>query len=138
VEEEKVRRKKKKEKEEEEGKGGGGRERRRRSAVHSSTFIHIIDVVCPWRSSMLSSSRVAGGEGKGSKCRPSRRFFVDSLHAGFLDVWAIVPQMWMSAFVPTFLAGFGNLPIQGRFYRIFQLIVMCFLFCRAGRVGGDP
>jgi hypothetical protein len=48
-------------------------------------------------------------------------------------------QMWTSAFEPTvFLAGFGNLPVQGRFYRNFQLIVMSLLFCRAGRVEGDP
>ena len=36
-----------------------------------------------------------------------------------------------------FLAGFGNLPVQGRFYRNFQLIVLCFFFCREEHVRGD-
>jgi hypothetical protein len=66
----------------------------------------------------------------------------------FMSLTAFVPsllmcgpscwEMWTSAIVPTFLAGFGNLPVQGRFCRIFQLIVMCFFFCRAGPIGGDP
>ena len=36
-----------------------------------------------------------------------------------------------------FLAGFGNLPVQGRFCRNFQLIVLCFFFCREEHVRGD-
>ena len=36
-----------------------------------------------------------------------------------------------------FLAGFGNLHLQGRFCRNFQLIVLCFFFCREEHVRGD-
>ena len=47
-----------------------------------------------------------------SGCRPSRRLCVDGLRAGIVDAWAIVPQMWTSAIVPTvFLAGYRNLPV---------------------------
>ena len=73
-----------------------------------------------------------------SGCRPSRRLCVDGLRAGIVDVWAIVPQMWTSAIVSTvFLAGYRNLPIQGRFCRNFVLIVLFFFFCRAGPVAGE-
>ena len=40
--------------------------------------------------------------------------------------------------MPLFFAGFGNLPVQGRCCRNFELIVSCFFFCRVGPVGGDP
>ena len=73
-----------------------------------------------------------------SGCRPSRRLCVDGLRAGIVDVWAIVPQMWTSAIVSTvFLAGYRNLPIQGRFCQNFVLIVLFFFFCRAGPVAGE-
>jgi hypothetical protein len=55
----------------------------------------------------------------------------------YVSLTAFVPQMWTSTFEPTFLVGFGNLPVQGRFCRNFQLIVMSLLLCRAGRVAGD-
>jgi hypothetical protein len=68
-----------------------GRRRKRKEEKVRCSFVHIIDAVRPWCSSTLSSSHVAGGEGKGSRCRPSRYFYVDGLRVRFLDAWAIVP-----------------------------------------------
>jgi hypothetical protein len=70
-----------------------------------------------------------------------------SAFVSYVSLTAFVPEMWMcglrvvyvlSAIEPaSFFAGFGNLPVQGRFYRNFLLIVLFFLFCKAGPVRGD-
>jgi len=75
-------------------------------------------------------------------------FVVDGLRARIVDVWPSchICEMWMcgiraiyvlSAIESAFFAGFGNLPVQGRFCRNFVLIVLFFFFCRAGPAGGD-
>jgi hypothetical protein len=65
----------------------------------------------------------------------------------YVSLTALVPKIWMcglravyvlSAIEPaSFFAGFGNLPVQGKFCRNFLLIVLFSLFCRAGPVRGD-
>jgi hypothetical protein len=56
------------------------------------------------------------------------------------NLWMCVPlcrELWMSAFVSTFLAGFGKPPRAGEVLPKILLIVLFFFFCRAGATGGD-
>ena len=129
--EKKGKRKKKKEKE---GRKEGGRRRggggRRRKNLGPTTF----RTVRPRRRPCASPTKKVKPQGY----RPSCRCVVDGLHAG---LWLCEPSCSKCGRRPScrlFLAGFGNLPAQGRFYRNFVLIVLFFLFCRAGLVGGDP
>ena len=90
------RRRREEEEEEEEGEGrkeeeeeGGGRRRRRGRRRRTS-------VRRPF-----------------TPCRPWCRLCVDGLRAGFVYVWAIVPQMWTSAIVPAFSCRFWKPPRTG-------------------------
>jgi hypothetical protein len=70
-------------------------------------------------------------------CRPSCHFCVDVLRDGCV-VDDLCAQMWTSAFESTvFLAGFGNLPVQGRFCQNFLtnsdvFVVLQSRTCRRG------
>jgi hypothetical protein len=46
-------------------------------------------------------------------------------------------ELWTSAFVSTFLEGFGKPPRAGEVLPKILLIVLFFFFCRAGATEGD-
>ena len=127
-------------KEEEEGEGG----RRRWTSVRRP-FTPFVDDVRPLRRPRTSpfvhavvpvprrrKGKGSGGVGLGAV------YVLTAFVPGLCMCGPSCPKCGRRASCRLFLAGFGNLPVQGRFCRIFQVIVMCFFFCRAGAVGGDP
>ena len=149
------RRRREEEEEEEEGEGrkeeeeeGGGRRRRRGRRRRTSVrrpFTPFVDDVRPLRRPRTSSfvhavvpvprrrkGKGSGGVGLGAV------YVLTAFMPGLCMCGPSCPKCGCRPSCRLFLVGFGNLPIQGRFCRIFQLIVMCFFFCRAGVVGGDP
>jgi len=149
------RRRREEEEEEEEGEGrkeeeeeGGGRrrrrERRRRTSVRRP-FTPFVDDVRPLRRPRTSpfvhavvpvprrrKGKGSGGVGLGAV------YVLTAFVPGLCMCGPSCPKCGRRPSCRLFLAGFGNLPVQGRFCQIFQVIVMCFFFCRAGAIGGDP
>ena len=85
-----------------------------------------------------SSSRTSGSSSSnsGSNSRSSGTTWLYS--STWIDIqitWLLLRHMCLSAIVPLFFAGFGNLTVQGRFCRIFLNDSILFHFCREEPVG---